>query len=111
MNSSMCKRKSYGSIYFLEANWWADLLPIIKHLALERFIKPKITFSTPVKSLSKSSKELIEMPDFLCQFMPYSDAAMLDAAVVLAEYIEKLCSVKRKRECIVKVILLLSFCN
>lgn len=45
----------------------------------------KITFSTPVKSLSKSSNELIEMPDFLCQFMPYSDAAMLDAAVVLAE--------------------------
>lgn len=28
----------------------------------------------------------------MCQFMPYRDAAILDAAVVLAEYIEKLCS-------------------
>lgn len=56
----------------------------------------KLTFSTPVKSLSKSSNELIEMPDLLCQFMPYSDAAILDAAVVLAEYIEKLCSVNWK---------------
>ena len=47
--------------------------------------------------MSKSSNELIEMPDFLCQFMPYKDAAILDAAVVLAEYIEKLCS-ESKRE-------------
>lgn len=60
----------------------------------------KITFSTPVRSLSKSSNWLIEIPDFLCQFMPYNDAAMLDAAVVLAEYIEKLCSIEylKKRE-------------
>lgn len=30
--------------------------------------------------------------------MPYREAAMLDAAVVLAEYIEKLCSVNRYQE-------------
>lgn len=55
------------------------------------------TFSTPVKSFSISSNELIDMPAFKCQCMPYKEAAMLDAAVVLAEYIEKLCSVNRKR--------------
>lgn len=33
----------------------------------------------------------------MCQFMPYRDAAILDAAVVLAEYIEKLCSGNTKK--------------
>lgn len=54
------------------------------------------TFSTPVKSFSISSNELIDMPAFKCQCIPYKEAAMLDAAVVLAEYIEKLCSVNRE---------------
>lgn len=44
-----------------------------------------LTFSTPVKSFSISSNALIEMPAFKCQCMPYNDAAILDAAVVLAE--------------------------
>lgn len=45
----------------------------------------RLTFSTPVSSFSISNSELIDMPDFKTQFIPYKDAAMLDAAVVLAE--------------------------
>lgn len=33
-----------------------------------------------------------------CQFMPLSDAAMLEAAILLAEYIEKSCSVNENKE-------------
>lgn len=33
-----------------------------------------------------------------CQFMPLSDAAMLEAAILLAEYIEKSCSVNEIKE-------------
>lgn len=38
--------------------------------------------------------------------MPYKDAAILEAAVVLAEYIEKLCSEKRWKKNTVKNIVL-----
>lgn len=33
-----------------------------------------------------------------CQFMPLSDAAMLEAAILLAEYIEKSCSANEIKE-------------
>lgn len=33
-----------------------------------------------------------------CQFKPLSDAAMLEAAILLAEYIEKSCSVNEIKE-------------
>lgn len=57
----------------------------MKTITSTKMRKKSHTFSTPVKSFSISSNELIEMPAFMCQCIPYRDAAMLDAAVVLAE--------------------------
>lgn len=97
-----CKQSTMGG--------FTVTLILIKKNILECFFfsfwnneKFQITFSTPVRSFSKSSNELIEMPDFLCQFMPYRDAAILDAAVVLAEYIEKLCSESRKKKKFIRI--------
>lgn len=39
--------------------------------------------------------------------MPQRDAAILEAAVVLAEYIEKLCSVNKEKNILITKILVL----
>lgn len=47
-----------------------------------------------------------------CQFKPLSDAAMLEAAILLAEYIEKSCSVnKKKKRFNYKILIFLTFGN
>lgn len=61
-------------------------------------MKKKLTLSDSVSSASLSIKSYIEIRLFTCQLSPLRDAAMLDAAMLLAEYVEKSCSVIIKKK-------------
>ena len=55
----------------------------------------ELTLSDSVSSASLSIKSYIEIRLFTCQFSPLRDAAMLEAAMLLAEYVEKSCSANK----------------
>lgn len=56
-----------------------------------------LTLSDSDNSASLSIRSYTEIRLLTCQFKPLSDAAMLDAAMLLAEYVEKSCSVKKNK--------------
>lgn len=58
-------------------------------------LKKKLTLSDSVSSASLSIKSYIEIRLFTCQLSPLRDAAMLDAAMLPAEYEEKSCSANK----------------
>lgn len=58
-------------------------------------LKNKLTLSDSVSSASLSIKSYIEIRLFTCQLSPLRDAAMLDAAMLPAEYEEKSCSANK----------------